>query len=117
MKDKIIESAKKWKNCFNSGDHLGCSLCYESDAVMHAVPFGIFHGRENIASFWKKLIEDGFKDVDYIDPVIIESPENNMAILKSKWKMNNAKGVIVQELWVKQPDGKFLLRNDYFVVE
>ena len=33
---------------------------YESDAVMNAKPFGTFKGREDIAGFWCKLVDDGF---------------------------------------------------------
>ena len=41
---------------------------YEESAVMNARPFGTFTGTEEILAFWQKLIDDGFADVEYIEP-------------------------------------------------
>ncbi len=66
-----------------------------------------------IQGFWQKLIDDGFKDVEYIDPKI-EVLDDSSALLTSGWKMNNAGGVIHRELWVIQADGSAKLREDDF---
>jgi len=58
-------------------------------------------------------VNDGFSDVDYIDPKIVVIDESS-AILSSGWKMNKAKGVITKELWVLQDDGSAKLREDAF---
>ena len=80
---------------------------------MSAKPFGTFYGIEEIKAFWQKLIDDGFSDVEYIDPEI-EVVDESSAVLKSGWKMNKAQGIITRELWVLQPDGSAKLRIDEF---
>lgn len=110
---KINAASEQWKSAFNSGDAAGCAAQYESDAVMYARPFGTFTGVTEIQGFWQQLIEDGFSDVEYIDPEI-EVINGTSAILKSNWKMNKASGVIHKELWVLQKDGTAKLREDDF---
>jgi len=117
-KKKIVLSAlsdasEKWKTAFNTGDAEGCAAQYESDAVMVAKPFGTFTGTKEIAAFWQKLIDDGFSDVDYINPEI-EVIDESSAVLSSGWRMNKAEGVITRELWVLQHDGTAKLRIDEF---
>ena len=80
---------------------------------MHARPFGTFTGTEQIQAFWQNLIDQGFANVEYIDPKL-EAVDANSALLTSGWKMNNASGVIHKELWVLQEDGSAKLREDDF---
>ncbi len=109
-----VEAAStKWKNAFNAGDAARCASAYEENAVMNAKPFGTFTGRTEIEAFWAKLITDGFADVEYVEPKL-EVRDKTSAILKSGWRMNNAHGVITNELWVLQEDGTALLREDDF---
>ena len=109
----VNQASAAWKAAFNSGDAAGCAAQYEADAVMHARPFGTFTGTAAIQAFWQNLINDGFAEVDYIDPKI-EVIDADSAILSSGWKMNKAKGVIHKELWVLQDDGTAKLREDDF---
>ncbi|MEM1369274.1 MAG: nuclear transport factor 2 family protein [Cyanobacteria bacterium P01_H01_bin.15] len=109
----VEAASNRWKNAFNAGDAETCAAQYEGGAVMHARPFGTFSGSDEIQSFWQKLIEDGFSDVDYIEPSI-EIIDEKSAILQSRWKMNKAQGVIYKELWVLQSDGTTKLREDDF---
>ncbi len=109
----VNQASATWKAAFNSGDAAGCAAQYEADAVMHARPFGTFTGTDEIQAFWQNLINDGFAEVDYIDPRI-EVIDASSAILSSGWKMNKAKGVIHKELWVLQEDGSAKLREDDF---
>ena len=109
----VNEASKKWQAAFNSQDASGCAAQYEDNAVMYARPFGTYTGTKEIQEFWQKLIDDGFADVDYIDPKI-EIVDASSAILKSGWKMNKAAGVIHKELWMIQPDGSAKLREDDF---
>lgn len=111
--DAVKEASARWQNAFNSGDAAGCANQYEPSAVMKAEPFGTFEGTEAIQAFWQKLIEDGFADVAYLNPEI-EVVDEESALLKSGWKMNNAKGVIHRELWALQADGSAKLREDHF---
>lgn len=106
-------ASEQWKSAFNSGDAAGCAKHYEENAVMHARPFGTFTGAKAIQEFWQKLIDDGFSNVDYLDPEIKVIDETS-AILTSDWTMNKAEGVIHKELWVLQPDGTAKLREDDF---
>ncbi len=113
LKEAVITASQKWKSCFNSGDAAGCAACYEEDALMEAKPFGLFNGREAIQAFWQNLVEQGYSDVDYINPKITVIDATS-AVLSSGWKMNKAHGVITKELWALQDDGSVLLREDYF---
>ena len=70
-------------------------------------------GLKKFKVFGKKLIDDGFSDVDYINPKI-EVIDGTSAILTSGWKMNKASGVIHKELWVLQENGVAKLREDDF---
>lgn len=108
-----IAASARWRTFFNNGDAIGCASCYETDAEMVARPFGTFVGRAAIMGFWRQLIEDGFSEVAYLDPQI-EVIDEQSAVLSSEWRMNKARGVITRELWVLQPDGTALLREDHF---
>ena len=54
---------------------------------MQADPFGTLEGVEAIQAFWQKLIQDGFSEVEYLDPKI-EVQGVGAALLTSGWKMN-----------------------------
>ena len=107
------KASAQWQSAFNSGDAAGCAAQYELAAVMHARPFGTFKGTSEIQGFWQKLVDDGFSDVEYIDPKI-EVVDATSALLTSGWNMNKASGVIHKELWVLQADGSAKLREDDF---
>ena len=109
----VREASERWKSSFNSADAKGCADQYEETAVMHARPFGTFNGTAEIQGFWQKIIDDGFSDVEYLEPSI-EVVDETCAILRSGWKMNKTSGVIHKELWVLQPDGTVKLREDDF---
>ena len=109
----VTAASERWKNAFNTGNAAECTAQYEPTAIMRADPFGTFQGSEQIQGFWQKLIDDGFTDVEYIEPQI-EVVDAQSAVLSSKWKMNNAQGVIYRELWVIQEDGTAKLREDHF---
>ena len=109
----VNASSTKWKQSFNSGDASGCADQYEVNAVMKAEPFGTFTGTEEIKAFWQHLIDEGFSDIEYINPTI-DVVDETRVILKSDWKMNKAAGVIYKELWVMQSDGTAKLRDDHF---
>ena len=110
---KTLKASKQWKTFFNQGNAAGCASMYEEDAQMVAKPFGVYKGRQQVEMFWQELIENGFADVNYLDPKI-ESVDENSTVLTSGWTMNNAQGVISRELWVLQADGSMLLREDHF---
>ena len=117
MNQQLIELTKQaseqWKAYFNQGDAAGCTSMYEKDAQMHAAPFGVFHGHEQIQAFWQNLIEQGFADVAYFE-TDIQCVDESTTLLSSKWTMNKAQGVITKELWVLQQDGTMRLREDSF---
>jgi len=110
---KTQEASQKWQRFFNAGDAAGCASLYEEEAVMEAKPFGTFRGRAEIEVFWAQLMADGFTGVAYIEPTIL-AEDSVCAVLSSGWRMNKARGVITKELWVQQPDGSVLLREDAF---
>ena len=111
--DAVRQASIRWQSAFNAGDAAGCAAEYEPTAVMHARPFGTYTGTAEIQGFWKKIIDDGFSDVEYLDPKI-EILNDTSATLTSGWRMNKASGVIHKELWVLQEDGSAKLREDDF---
>ncbi|TDF34924.1 isochorismatase [Alteromonadaceae bacterium M269] len=111
----VSKASKAWKDAFNSGNAQAAASLYEQDATMTAAPFGTFKGREAIQTFWSNLVEQGFDDVVYSNTVIKVIDEQTISI-SADWRMNNAKGVITNELWVIQKDGSALLREDHFEV-
>jgi hypothetical protein len=113
--DAVKQASQCWLNAFNNGDARGCAAQYEKTAIMHARPFGTYKGNFAIQAFWQKLIDDGFSDVQYIDPSI-QVLDEHRAELTSDWKMNKAQGVIHKELWVMQEDSSVKLREDVFEV-
>jgi ketosteroid isomerase-like protein len=115
----ILQAVKlasdKWQSAFNGGDYAECSEQYEDNAVMNIEPFGQYVGKEAIKAFWKKLVEEGFSDVEYLKPNI-EVIDETSAMLTAGWKMNKAAGTISKELWVLQKDGTAKLTVDNFEV-
>lgn len=109
----IKDASKQWQQAFNNGNAAQCAAQYETNATMHARPFGTFKGTEQIKDFWQNLINEGFNSVEYIEPQITVI-DNQSAILSSQWKMNKAQGMIHKELWVLQADGTAKLREDDF---
>ena len=106
-------ASEKWKAAFNGGDAAACAACYEESAVVVAKPFGTFTGRAEIEALWRQVIADGFSDVEYLEPEFTAQGKD-AALLTSRWKMNNAHGVITKEIWALQTDGRALLREDHF---
>ncbi|MEM6613543.1 MAG: nuclear transport factor 2 family protein [Cyanobacteria bacterium P01_C01_bin.72] len=113
VENAVLIGSAAWKKAFNSGDAAGCAAQYEATAVMNAKPFGTFTGSAAIQEFWQKLIDDGFADVEYLEPNL-KVLDATSAILSSPWKMNKAQGLIHGELWVLQKDGTAKMRNDDF---
>lgn len=111
----VANASKAWKDAFNSGDAFAASALYEDDAVMVVKPFGTYTGREEILAFWKNLVEQGYDDVVY-SKTVVNLLDEHSARVSADWKMNKAHGVITSELWVIQPDGRALLREDHFEV-
>ena len=113
--EAINTASTQWKLAFNAGNSSGCAEHYEKDAVMHARPFGTFTGTTEIQRFWQQIMNDGYANVEYIDPKI-EVVDETSGMLTSGWKMNKAEGVIHKEHWVLQEGGIAKLREDDFEV-
>lgn len=113
--EKTKQASLAWQSSFNSQSADGCAAQYSSDAVMEAKPFGTFQGTAAIRAFWQKLMDDGFAEVEYIDPKFEVLDEVTVKV-SSGWRMNKAHGVIHKELWVVEQDGKARLHEDYFEV-
>ncbi len=117
--NKLLQAVQlasdRWQSAFNRGDFSECAEQYEEDAVMNVEPFGQYNGKKEIKAFWKKLVGDGFSNVEYLKPNI-EVINETSAVLISGWKMNNAAGTISKELWILQNNGTAKLREDNFEV-
>ena len=111
----VAKASNAWKTAFNQGDAKAAAALYEDNAVMIASPFGKFEGREAIQTFWTNLIAQGFDDVVYNNTTSKIIDEKTVSI-SADWRMNNASGIITNELWVLQKDGSARLREDHFEV-
>jgi len=113
----VAKASRAWRDAFNAGDAAAAAALYEENAIMVAKPFGTFKGREAIEAFWTDLIAKGFDDVIYYKTSTrVVDQSLTSASVSAEWKMNNASGIITNELWVLQPDGTALLREDHFEV-
>ncbi len=111
----VATASKAWKDAFNAGDAAGAAALYEDNAVMVVKPFGTFTGKTEILAFWTDIVSKGFDDVVYSNTVTAVLDDKS-ARIAADWAMNNASGTITNELWVVQPDGRALLREDHFEI-
>jgi len=111
----VATASKAWKDAFNAGDAAGAAAMYEDDATMVVKPFGTFSGRDEILAFWADIIGKGFDDVVYAN-TITTVLDGESARVAADWTMNKARGIITNELWVVQPDGRALLSEDHFEI-
>lgn len=111
----VATASKAWKDAFNAGDAAGAAELYEENAVMIVKPFGTFTGKDQILAFWTDIVSKGFDDVIYSNTVTTVL-DGGSARVAADWTMNNASGIITNELWVVQPDGHALLREDHFEI-
>jgi len=113
----VATASRTWRDAFNAGDAAAAAELYEENAIMVVKPFGTFKGRKAIQAFWTDIIAKGFDDVVYRNTVTtILDPSLTSARVSADWKMNNAHGVITNEHWVLQSDGRALLREDHFEI-
>ena len=113
---EVLERSREWIQDFNNKNAKGCIEAYTVDAVMNARPMGEFKGISEIEGFWKPFIESGAGELEYSN-VTLAVENDNTVLLRADWSMNIGKGVIIQERWVKQADGKWLLEYDDFEVQ
>lgn len=111
----VTNASKAWKDAFNAGDAAGATALYEDDAIMVVKPFGTFKGKTEILAFWTNLVNKGFDDVIYSETTTTILDDHS-ARVSASWTMNNAHGIITNEYWVLQEDGRALLREDHFEV-
>lgn len=113
---EVLERSRQWIQDFNNKNVRGCVDAYTANAVVNARPMGTFNGIAEIEGFWRPFIETGASDLEY-NNIVVAVENDNTVLLKADWSMNIGKGVIIQERWVKQADGKWLLEHDDFEVQ
>ena len=113
LEEAIQLASQEWQDAFNDGDAITCAEFYEDDAIMQAVPFGIYCGRDTIRIFWQQLIDDGYRELTYLN-THIKVINEQQAVLTANWSMNKASGVIHKEMWILQQDGSVKLSEDHF---
>ena len=112
--ESIIKSSIVWINNFNAGEGDACGDGYSETAFMNATPFVKIGGKNEITSFWNKLIKDGAKELIYSNPTFRACTENT-GVLSSNWRMNIGEGKIYKEKWNKMDD-EWLITYDEFQV-
>jgi ketosteroid isomerase-like protein len=113
---EVLEASKTWINAFNNGNSQQCVDGYSDDAVIHATPFGVKKGTQEIMDFWKPFIASGASNLVYTN-VHIEVANETTAFLGANWSMNIGKGIIYQEKWEKINDKWVLTYDDFEVLE
>jgi ketosteroid isomerase-like protein len=116
MIEQVLNSSKKWISDFNNGNVAACVGAYTKDAAMNAKPLGTYKGISDIESFWRPFIESGAGELEYSN-VSAAIENETTVILTADWKMNVGSGIILQERWVKQKDGNWLIEFDDFEVQ
>lgn len=113
---EVLTASQQWVENFNRGAAEACAEGYTQDAVMHASPMGVFRGRAAILEFWKPFIASGATDLEYTH-VSLRVEGDDRVRLSAHWTMNVGRGVITNELWVRQPGGAWQLVEDHFEVQ
>ena len=116
VRAEVSQVSRQWIANFNRGDAEACAAAYTDQAVMNAKPLGRYAGRPAILGFWKPFIESGAADLVYSN-VRVQVLDPQTVRLAADWSMNVGQGVITNERWVKQPDGRWLLEEDDFEVQ
>ncbi len=114
---EVEETSRRWISSFNAGNVSVCAEGYADHARMRAMPMGEFSGRESIEAFWREFVSStGAADLVYSN-VRINVETADRVRLSAEWRMNVGRGIITNELWVRQTDGVFRLEEDDFVVQ
>lgn len=113
--EQVRQRSRRWIADFNRGDVDACVAAYQPDATMDARPMGSFRGAEQIAGFWRPFVASGAGQLEYRN-VSLEARGERTVLLSADWSMNVGSGVITEERWVKQDDGRWLLAHDAFEV-
>jgi len=111
---EVLEASKVWINAFNNGNSQQCVDGYSDAAVIHAMPFGVKKGTQEIMDFWKPFIASGASNLIYTN-IRVEVANETTAFLAANWSMNIGRGIIYQEKWEKIND-KWVLTYDNFEV-
>lgn len=112
--EEVLMASINWTTAFNAGDAESCGNGYVEKASMIAVPFASLHSKEEITSFWQKLVSDGANNLTYHNLNISDVSPHSI-LLSSNWSMNIGEGKIYQEKWVNL-EGEWKLNYDEFQV-
>jgi ketosteroid isomerase-like protein len=116
IKQSVLACSQQWIVSFNKGDVETCVGGYHPDAVINAIPLGTFKGIEEIDAFWRPFMKSGAGDLKYSD-VNLQVVDASTVLLSANWTMNVGRGIITQEKWVLQDDGRWLLVQDDFEIQ
>ncbi|WP_196893704.1 Cif family virulence factor [Aureivirga marina] len=109
---KVISKSKTWIEDFNQGKTEVLGNVYSPTARLNATPFENIDGKEGIQQFWKKMIDDGAKNMTFHNPIFKMKTENS-AFLGSRWSLTIGEGKIYQEKW-DLIDGDWFMTYDEF---
>jgi ketosteroid isomerase-like protein len=113
---EVLAASKDWINAFNLGNAQLCVDSYSDNAVMHAMPFGVKMGTQEIMDFWEPFMASGANNLVYTN-VRIEVVNETTAFLSANWSMNVGRGLIYQEKWEKIKNNWVLTYDDFEVLE
>ncbi|ASP38336.1 isochorismatase [Bacterioplanes sanyensis] len=117
IEQQVLQASQAWVEQFNRGQLDACLAGYRDDAVMTVTPHGRFHGKHEIAAFWREFAQLGPAELVYRD-VRIQVIDEYQAVLSATWSMNIASGFITKELWVRAAiDAPWQLLEDDFTVK
>ena len=113
---EVLTASREWIGHFNAGRVDECVRGYMPDAKLHAAPIGHFEGHASIHGFWKPFIESGATDLQYSN-VEIRVESDARVRLKASWRMTVGRGVISNELWVREGETWRLAEDEFEVQE
>lgn len=139
VRESLFPEANEFKDSFNDGNHKGCAAAYADDTIMQAdIPavkemmkkaYGyndpcVLRSKTDIELFWDRMIHEvdlrnmkAYEALNGAFPMSICVLNDNLALVRSKWRMNNVGGEIHSQLMRRtEADKPWLVDIDYFAI-
>jgi len=139
VRESLVPEARDFRTAFNNKDPKGCAAAYADQTVMRAdIPavaslmkstFGyadpvVLRDKVQIEQFWSRMINDvglhsmqGYERVAGDFPMTICVINDNMALVRSLWRMNGVGGHIHCQRMARDAPGKpWLVMSDFFAI-
>lgn len=139
VRDSLWADEHQFQKDFNAKNHAGCAAAYDdTQTVMRAdIPAVkelmmktysyedpvVLRDKADIELFWKRMIHEvGLKDMKAYEKITGAWPSSicvvndNMALVRSKWRMNAVGGDIHTQRMVRAPGKHWTVAADFFAI-